>query len=345
MTPLQLKLLLAREIGHLAVRKYNLLRWIIYLNYIWQQYATLYAESWQPGTLLLRIFAVPYAALFAMTALPAIRKEALVKDQCMLEITPSENAAEAITVQAIRQRYLDEQYWPILNNKAFSEAKPPYLPYSAMCKVISKSIDKNSAQLLYETEIAQLPALDSAMPNLRERLLAIGYDDYVIPESKTENAANHFLGDSFSEIQKQMDNIWYLKNRTIWAMRYKRGLEEKNRLKILHEQAAQALLSNDEAREYILLIEKYVPLEKAMPYYREILKTNSLDARVCYEVGRLLLTAGDENGISALQMAMDLSSNLTVDSCQHIVDYLTKTGNTKKAQDYRRKIIAYQVET
>lgn len=128
-------------------------------------------------------------------------------------------------------------------------------------------------------------------------------------------------------------------------MRYKRGLEEKARLKILHTQAVQGLLSNDEAHEYLLLIEKHIPLEKALPYYNEILKTNSLDARVCYEAGRLQLTAGDENGIPALQRAMDLSDNLTIDSCQHIIDYLTKVGDTKKAQDYRRKIIAYQVET
>ncbi len=128
-------------------------------------------------------------------------------------------------------------------------------------------------------------------------------------------------------------------------MRYKRGMEEKARLKILHDQAVQGLLSNDEAREYLLLIEKHIPLEKALPYYNEILKTNSLDAKVCYEAGRLLLTAGDEKGVSALQMAMDLSDALTIDSCQHIIDYLTKTGDTKKAQDYRRKIIAHQVES
>jgi hypothetical protein len=337
MSPLHLKLLLAREIGHLALRKRHYGRRLLYLNYIWQQYATLYAENWKPGTFLLRLFFVPFAALFSVSVCPAIRNECLVKD-------PSGNAAEVIATQAIKQRYLDEQYWPILNNKAFSEPKPPYLPYSAMCMVISKSIDKTSAQLLYQAEIAQVPALDSTTPNLRERLIAIGYDDFAAPESKTENAANHFLGDAFAEIQKQMDNIWYLKNRSIWAMRYKRGVAEKARLKILHGQAAQALLSNEEAREYILLIEKYVPLEKALPFYSEILKTNSLDAKVCYDVGRLLLTAGDESGIAALQMAMDLSDDLTIDSCQHIVDYLTKTGNTKKAQDYRRKIIAYQVE-
>jgi hypothetical protein len=345
MSPLHLKLLLAREIGHLALRKHHYMRRIMYLNFIWQQYAAHYAEHWQPGTALLRLFFVPYASFFNTSVTPAIRQECFVKDRCLLDITPSNNVADVVAIHAIKRRYLNESFWPVLNNKAFTEARPPYLPYSAMGMVINKSLDKVSTQILYEAEIAHVPEIDSNIPNLRERLLAIGYDDFVVPDSEADNAAKHFLGESFAEIQKQMDNIWYLKNKSIWAMRYKRGMEEKARLKILHDQAVQGLLSNDEAHEYLLLIEKHIPLEKALPYYNQILKTNSLDAKVCYEAGRLLLTAGDEKGISALQMAMDLSDALTVDSCQHIIEYLTKTGDTKKAQDYRRKILAYQVES
>jgi hypothetical protein len=345
MSPLHLKLLLAREIGHLALRKRHYRRRILYLSFIWQQYAAFYAESWQASTFLLRLFFVPFANLFTNSVNPAMRQECYVKDHCLFDITPASSVAEVIAMHAIKRRYLNEHFWPVLNNKAFSEPKPPYLPYSTMGIVITKSLDKASAQLLYEAEIARIPAINSTTPNLRERLLAVGYDEFVVPESKTDTAARHFLGDAFTEIQKQMDNIWYLKNKSIWAMRYKRGLVEKARLKILHDQAVQALLSNEEAREYLLLIEKYIPLEKALPYYTEILKTNSLDAGVCYEVGRLMLAANDEKGVQALHMAMDLSDALTIDSCQHIVDYLTKNGDTKKAQDYRRKIIAYQVES
>lgn len=343
MSPLHLKLLLAREIGHLALRKRRYLHRIVYLRAIWEQYASLYAESWQAKTFLPRLFFVPFASLFTNSTYPAVRNECFVKDQCLFEITPASNIAEAIAVHVIKQRYLNEQYWPTLNNKAFSEAKPPYLPYSAMDVIVYKSLDATCAQLIYTAEIAQAPELDSVLPNLRTRLLAVGYDDFVVPETKTENAANHFLGNAFAEIQKQMDNVWYLQNKSIWAMRYKRGVEEKNRLKILRDQAAHALLSNEEAREYLLLIERYIAPEKASPFYQEILKTNSLNAQVCYDVGRLLLSAGDESGIAALQMAMDLSDKLTIDCCQHIVDYLTKTGDTKLAQDYRRKIIAHQV--
>ena len=344
MSPLHLKLLLAREIGHLALTRRSYQRRIPYLVSIWQQYASLYAEDWNPRTILLRLFFTPFAALFTNTAYPAIRKEAFIKDDCMLDITTAGNAAEVIAVYAIKRRFLDEEFWPVLNNKAFVEAKPPYMPYSSMDKLISVALNQARAQVYYEAEIGQVAQLDSELPNLRERLLAAGYEDFVMPERKTENAANHFLGEAFNDIQKQLDNVWYLKNKTTWALRYKRGIEEKKRLKILRDQAAQALLSNKEAREYLLLIEKYVAADKAQPLFMEILKTNSLDAYVCYEVGRLLLEADDQNGVDALHMAMDLANELTADCCQHIVNYMAKTGDLKQAQDYRRKILAHQVE-
>ena len=344
MSPLHLKLLLAREIGHLALTRRSYQRRIPYLVSIWQQYASLYAESWSPKTILLRLFIAPFAAVFTNSAYPAIRKESLIKDACMLEITTAANAAEVIAVSAVKKRFLDEQFWPVLNNKAFLEPKPPYMPYSSMDKLINAALNEVNAQIYYEAEIAHLPALDSDLPNLRERLLATGYEDFVMPERKTENAANHFLGEEFRDIQKQLDNVWYLKNKTTWAMRYKRGVEEKKRLKILRDQAAQALLSNTEAREYLLLIEKYVAPDKALPLYMEILKTNSLDAHVCYEVGRLLLDANDKSGVEALHMAMGLANELTADCCQHIVNYMAKTGDMKQAQDYRRRILAHQVE-
>ncbi len=345
MSPLQLKLLLGREIGHLALRRRHYRRRIPQLAHIWQQYANSYSERWTPGTFMLRLFFVPFAAVFSNTAYPATRAECFIKDMCMLDITPTNNAAETISAVAIKRRHLNQQYWPTLNHKAFYEPRPPYLPYSSMANIVNSALDRKQSRLNYEAEIASPVASDDIRPNLRERLVAIGYDDFVVPEATTTNAADHFLGSFFAEIQKQMDNIWYLKNRGVWAMRYKRGIEEKKRLAILREQAAHALLSNDEAREFLLLIEKYVAPEKALTFYKEILKTNSLDAHVCYEVGRLLLAADDETGVATLHMAMDIAAELTADSCQHIIDYLTRHGDTKLAHDYRRKIIEHQVES
>ncbi len=345
MSPLHLKLLLAREIGHLALSKRSYVRRLPYLQNIWQQYQSHYAHDWRLDSILQRIFFAVYTPVFDNSLYPAHQRETIIRDQQMIRITPARNAAEVIAVFAIKQRYLEQEFWPKLNNMAFTAAKPPFLPYSTMDLIMSKALDKITAQLYYEAEISTPVLLDATVPNLRERLLALSQDDFVVPERKTDNAANHFLGKSFADIQKQLDNVWYLKNKSTWEMRYRRGVEEKKRLKLLREQAAHALLSNDEAREYLLLIEKYVDGTSALPLYSEILKTNSLNAKVCYEVGRLLLFANDKRGIDALHMAMDLSKDMTIECCQHIVNYLAKTGDMKKAQDYRRMILAHQVES
>jgi hypothetical protein len=142
-----------------------------------------------------------------------------------------------------------------------------------------------------------------------------------------------------------MDNIWYLKNKATWSRRYKQGINEKKQLKHLREQAAKALLSNDEAHRYVLLLQKYLEPDKSRPLLHEILKTNSHDPHVCFEIGNLLLKANDILGVDALNLAMEMSADLTVECCQQIVKYMVHAGDMNQAQTYRRKILTYQVAT
>jgi hypothetical protein len=61
------------------------------------------------------------------------------------------------------------------------------------------------------------------------------------------------------------------------------------------------------------------------------------------EIGRLLLRADDRQGIDALNMAMEMSADLTVECCKQIVKYMVHTGDMNQAQTYRRKILTHQV--
>lgn len=344
MSPLHMKLLLARQIGHMAQCRNSRSRRIIYLRTIWRIYHLHYAQTWSPDTILLRLFFSWYEPLFHVATTPALRLETFVKDRCMLDITPVKNAAEAISVFAIKKHYLKSTFWPDLNASAYKTPSPDYLPFSSMDAVLTKALDPDTAQRLLEKELNRELKPDHEMPNLRARLKAMGHEDFVAPVTKRESAAQHFFGVKLSPVLKQLDNIWYLKNKNIWAQRYRQGVEEKKRLKTLREQAAQSLLSNAEATEYLLLIEKYVDPDKALPLYKEIVKTNSMDSEVCYELGRLLLEADDESGVDALKIVMDINSERTTDCCQHIVNYMVNHGNVKEAQYYRRIIIEHQVK-
>ena len=345
MSPLQFKLLLARQVGHLTTKHRSYSRQLVHLRNVWNSYAQHYNQAWQPATILLRLFFSWYAPFFYLSTVAAARLEAFAKDQLMLDITPSARAAEAIAVFEIKKRYLKTNFWPKLNDAAYAAAKPPYLPYSAMAMIMNKVLDHDPdyAQNCYEAAINREVIVSSELPNLMKRLSALDYEDFIIPEPNDDKAAVHFLGEHLTDLLKQMDNIWYLKNKAIWSKRYKQGVEERRRLKLLREQAAKALLSNAEAREYLLLIDKYIDAKKALPLFKEIVKTNSMDADVCYELGRLLLEADDASGIDALKIAMETDPTKTADSCHYIVTYMSDHGHVKEAQRYRRMILEHQV--
>ena len=343
MSPLHLKLLLAREIGHLSLARSQYQRRLLYLRHVWQQYANEYSHEWRFDTFILRIFFSWYARFYAISTDTLVELESFVKDRCMLDITTAQRAAEAIASYNIKRRFVSHEFWPVLNNMAYTEPKPPWLPYSTMDKIIQNRLDKQKAQDYYNG-IAGDDYSSGEIDLLHRRMKALNQDDFYFPAPKPDNAAHHFFGDSLKAIQSQMDNIWFLKNKSIWMKRYKEGINERKHLKQLRAQAAQALLSNDEARNYIKLLNKYVEPEKALPLCYELLHTNSLDPVVCYEVGRMLTNAHDNRGIEALELAMHQDRSMTIDCCKQIIKHLVHIGDINSATRYRRKILTYQVE-
>jgi hypothetical protein len=80
-----------------------------------------------------------------------------------------------------------------------------------------------------------------------------------------------------------------------------------------------------------------------LPLYKQILLNNITDARVFFDIGRTLLTHADVAGVAALEHAINLDAGYTVIACQLMTKYYVQTGNSKSAQDYRRRALAYQV--
>jgi len=343
LSPTHLKLLLAREIGHLALCRRNYNRRIIYLRSVWQHYAQEYSHDWKPDTLLLRLFFCWYAPFYSLSTEAAVTLEEFIKDRCMLDVTAVENAAETIAIFEVKKRFIINQFWPELNDMAYFQPKPTWLPYSSMDSKITQQLNAEKTQAYYNNETGQYSAVNEERTLLHQRMKRLDQDEFIIPAPKPESAATHFFGNSLKLIQQQMDNIWYLKNKTIWSKRYQQGINEKKQLKHLRQQAAQALLSNEQAHRYVLLLQKYIEADKSRPLLYEILKTNSHDPQVCYEIGCLLLKSNDGQGVDSLNLAMEMSAELTVECCQQIVKYMVHTGDMNQAQIYRRKILTHQV--
>lgn len=346
MSPSHVRLLLARDIGHLASIRSNINRGLIYLRSIWSGYAKYYSSSWKPESFLLRVFFFIYAPFYKASTSALVRLESHMKDTYMFELTHADNIAELITGYQIKRHYIEQHFWPELNDMAYKQAKPSFLPYGMMASVIDKRLDAATIQQIYNTEIEHNAVIGAERPCLSNQLHTIGIEDlnFSMPEKKQETAANHFLADRLKDVLAQMDNVWYLENRTVWNLRYQRGQEEKKKLKLLHEQAKQNLLSNDEAIDYLLLVDKYLVAEKSVPIYNKMLQRDSNDANLHYTAGRLLIKADSPNGVDTLCKAMNQSVDLTEQCCQHIIEYMVRHDNPAEAQKYRRKILEHQAD-
>lgn len=272
------------------------------------------------------------------------RLESYRKDSCMLEITPSENAAAIVADFHIKKLFMETRFWPELNNSAYKMEAPPYFPHACMSRFIKNELGTDKIKLMYEAEIDRELEIDSKIPSLKSRLDAMGYDELIPIDENAETAARYFFEARTEDIYKQLDNIWYLKNKKIWDQKYNQGLQEKKQLKLMHGQVAKSLLSDTEVKEYLLLIEKYVDPEKTLSLYKGIVSTNPQDSDLCLDLGRLLLEANDSSGISVLKISMNQNPDHTIECCNHIVEYLVKHDNTKEAQHYRRIILEHKAE-
>lgn len=343
-SPLQLKLLLARQIGHLALARKSLARKLIYLQHTLKAYKHVYGRSWQPETILLRLFFCWYSPFFNLTSTKIAQLESIHKDACMLEITPSDSVAAVIIDFHIKKLFIKTRFWPALNNSAFKLENPPYLPYANIKNFIEKNLDQNIIKLMFEEEFDHEIELDSKIPNLKSRLHAIGYDEFIASDDITDYAIDYFFENQANDICKQLDNVWSLKNKKIWAEKYNQGIEEKKQLAEMRNQITKSLLSDEEILEYIRLIDKYVSPEKTLPLYKEIVTTNPQDGDLCLDLGRILLKANDSSGINLLKTSMAVNPNYTVECCNQIVEYLVNHGDNKEAQNYRRIILEYQAD-
>ena len=84
--------------------------------------------------------------------------------------------------------------------------------------------------------------------------------------------------------------------------------------------------------------------QDAIELYKQILHIHTDDARIAFDIGRSMLALMNPDGIEALEKAIQQDGSYTVSACQLITKFYVRIGNSKLAQTYRRRALAYQVE-
>jgi hypothetical protein len=339
----QFKIRLLTEFFHLQNRFKRPSSWFYFQRETWSQYRIEYHASWKSPHAIMRIFFSWYAPLYKVLSQGMVRKEKLLADVYTLGSIDKVSLVDMISISGISQHYLDNIFWPHLYSKAYKHKTPPYLPYASIERDIQTRLNNEISQSWIDQAIKK-KSEHSSEPSLHQRLSNIELQRVLLPSPVMQSSASHYLGETLDLITQQMDKIWLMTHKFDWQQKYKKGQEEQKELAELGAQALSGLISDTKTWEYILLVKKYIEVQSQIPLFKHLLKINTRDARIRFDIGRTLLNHLDADGIPALENAMQLDPNYTVISCQLITKYCVATGDSKSAQAYRRKALAYQVE-
>ena len=339
----QFKASLLREFAHIQKRLKRPTSWFYFLRQTWGQYKTTYQTSWKLPHAIMRIFFSWYAPVYKLFSQAATRKENLYADTFTLRSIDKITLVDMITVSGISRHYLENHYWPHLYSKAFKHKTPPYLPYASIERNIQSRLDNEISQSWIDQAMHKKQQFTS-QPDLRQRLSNLLLNRVLLPSPVMKSAASFYLGDALNVITLQMDKVWLMTHKFDWQQKYIKGLQEQKELAEFGSQILSGSIDDIHAWEYILLVKKYIDVQDQIPLLKHLLKINTQDARIKFDIGRTLITQLDADGIPALESAMIQDSKYTVVACQLITKYCVATGDSKSAQAYRRKALAYQVE-
>jgi|GEM_PF-2461160 len=341
-TPKQLKTLISREVIHLAGARSRLSSWLCFSGSYWEQYNFALKKQVKSPNIFLLFFFAWFSPLYALLAQGARKIEHYYIDRQLAAVIGKEELSDSLVQSYISNKYLNDVFWPHLNNKAYKHKTPPYLPHASIERNIKSKLDDHSRQSWLDSALCEVSE-SASEPSLSNRLKKLDISNPPLPDSLHMTAAEFFLRDTLPTLIQQMDKIWSFSNQFIWQKKYIKGQEEMNELKELGIQAQQGLLTDQRIWDYIQLIKRYMDEQEAARLYKEILKLETGDARISFEIGRTLLEQMDNDGIEALEQTMRQEAGYTVMACHLLTRHYSRIGDNRSAQSCRRRALAYQV--
>ncbi|VAW69129.1 hypothetical protein MNBD_GAMMA09-3223 [hydrothermal vent metagenome] len=343
-SPKQLKTLMALQIIHLSGARSRLSSWLFFSGSYWQQYNFSLKKQVKSPNIFLLFFFSWFSPLYNLLAQGAEKLEHYYVDQLFSKKIGCNEVSDAIIQSYISEKYLDDLFWPNLNNKAYRHKTPPYMPYASIERNLKSKLDDITRQSWLDSALNDMSE-SACRPSLLNRLKKLNINSPKLPGALQISSAEYFLDDTLYVLIHQMDKVWSMSNQFTWQKKYIKGQTERIELKELHIQAEQGLLSDSRIWDYIQLIKRYKDEQQAAELYKDILKLNIQDARISFEIGQTLLEQMDNDGIEAIEKSIQQETGYTVMACKLLTRYYSRMGDNRAAQSCRRRALEHQVNS
>lgn len=334
----ELKAVLAHEIGHFGTERERFPAWVYRQRDVWRALQVRFQNPSNLGERLLARFFSWYAVYFRAYTFVMARNLEYAADKAAARATHPGAVANALTKLALMKRFLDQDFWPRLMSQVETAPEPPYLPYSMMPRAFGMALKQWSRQDWLEKCLRTMPAEGDTHPSLGDRFAALNIEP-APPTYSADRSSLSLFGAQAAAILKWCDQAWLKENGITWRQRHKAIGELKWKISE-YERTPAAELKAEDLWQKILLRLDLADEGRAIEELQLLVAREPAMAKAQLLLGKLLLQAGDEQGLQNLQTAAKHDTNIIEEAAGAGYNYLVDRGRKSEAQRFWTRVCA-----
>ena len=343
LSPEEMRAVLVHEYGHLSGNHGRFYSWIYRIRQTWLQFLERMQQHRREFPMFQRFFEW-YAPYFESYSFVLSRAHEYEADRCAVAASGKETCARALIKMELKDKFINEEFWPKLHGRADTQPEPPAEGFSEMLQSLQDPVPREKAALWFADLLTERHDYHDSHPALADRIAAMGYADvrqtaniesFVIPEDDQAGADHYFLAHVPAKFIEQQNNLWKEELSETWKARYEFVVEADKALTEFEKQANTTELTIEERWQRADLVCCKEGPVAAMPLLQEVLELAPDHFLANFRLGDALLRLGDEAGIKRLEAAMENDVHLIPAGCDLIAEFLTARERHEEADRYR----------
>ncbi|HKA14839.1 MAG TPA: M48 family metalloprotease [Myxococcota bacterium] len=330
---------IAHEFGHLAGAHGHIGAWIYRSRRSWGQLLERMETDNRFGSFVFRPFFRWYAPYFNAYSFVLARAQEYEADRCSAQIAGTRVAADALVSFRRASRCLDAR-WRRIWSRADDSPQPDVRAYSELCAA-DFELAAEDAQRLLDAALEDQTGYGDTHPCLRDRIVALGEQPRV-PASLSESAAEALLGPGLAPLAEWLDRAWEQAAQKSWSAHHKEVGERRARFAELEARSHEGRLERDDAYHLAELVEQLRDPDEALRLYREILAREPQHVSAQLAVGRLLVSRGEEAGLSHLESAIAVHHSAIAPATHAAIPFLRAGRREADEQRWMARAIEHQ---
>jgi Zn-dependent protease with chaperone function len=338
LTPEEARGVIAHELAHYSHSHAAFAGRIYRARIAWQKIADAIEAKTTLGGSVFRKAIAWYMNRFDAYSYPLAQANEYEADRAASAVTGGAMAA-ALERVTVMDQWLSEAYWrPQLDVKRLSTDAPTKPFHSLEQFLASTSPSGDAVTRILAAARDEKTEVWNTHPAFTDRLRALGVDASTLSGSRPlgTSAARAWLGTAYEDILQWFDERWFKENSDAITRVVARHVGDQARLDAL-EATKSAGHSMDEALEYAWLCEQLREPDIALEAYRAVLTHDADHFATRYNIGRLLLAAG--NAEASLPMLDPLRERLPFapTACGLLADHYRQSKQLEDAELWQKR--------